>query len=205
MAALSKMPVIAIVRGIRPDEAADVGDALCAVGVRIIEVPLNSPDPLTSIRILAERLGERCIIGAGTVLSAVDVDDVVEAGGRLIISPNTDGQVIRRALQRGCITIPGVATGTEVFRAYAHGARCLKLFPATTYGPSHVGALRAVLPEDANLIAVGGVGPQNAAAWLRAGAVGVGVGSDIFRAGDGIETTQSKATAVAKSVAAAIE
>lgn len=204
-AALSTAPVIAILRGIRPGEAAAIGDALFAAGIRIIEVPLNSPEPLSSIQVLAERIGDQSIIGAGTVLTAAEVDAVAEAGGRLIVSPNTDGEVIGRALQKGCIAIPGVATATEAFNAYAHGARCLKLFPAASYGASHAGALQAVLPDDASLIAVGGVGPHNANQWMQQGVVGVGVGSELYRPGDDVTTVSRKAAAVAESVAAGIE
>lgn len=203
--ALSATPVIAILRGIQPGEAAAVGDVLFAAGIRIIEVPLNSPNPLSSIQVLAERLGDQCIIGAGTVLTAAEVDAVAGAGGRLIVSPNTDGEVIGRALQKGCIAIPGVATATEAFRAYTHGARYLKLFPAASYGASHAGALRAVLPDDASLIAVGGVGPHNAAQWMQQGVVGVGVGSELYRPGDDVTTVSRKATTVAEAFAAGIE
>ena len=199
---LSAMPIIAILRGIRPGEVSSVGDALLRAGIRIIEVPMNSPEPLESIRILAERLGDKCVVGAGTVLSTRDVDDVAEMGGRLIVSPNTDTDVIRRSLEKGCIVIPGVATATEAFDAYAQGARYLKLFPASTYGPSHAAALRAVLPEDTHLLAVGGVEPGNIEYWLGAGVDGVGIGSEIYRPGDDAATVSRKATAVVAVVVA---
>ena len=200
-AALSKMPIIAILRGVRPDEASPVGDALLHSGIRIIEVPMNSPDPLESVRALVEHLGDRCIIGAGTVLSAKAVDDVVDAGGWLIVSPNTDGEVIERAVERGCVAVPGIATPTEALYAYARGARYLKLFPASTYGPAHVRALRAVLPQDAGLIAVGGVGPDDAIDWIQSGASGVGIGSEIYRPGDSVTVVSRKANAAVEAVA----
>lgn len=199
------MPLVVILRGITAAEAAPVGDALHQAGIRIIEVPLNSPDPLKSIRILAERLGEQCVIGAGTVLVKKDVDNVARAGGRLIVSPNSNNDVITRALELDCVPVPGVATPTEALHAYAQGARCLKLFPASTFGPTYVRALRAVLPRDANLLAVGGIGPGNAAEWMQAGVVGVGVGSEIYTPGDDATTVCSKAAAVAEAVAAKAE
>ena len=194
------MPIVAILRGVRPVEVAEVGEALFDAGIRVIEVPLNSPDPVASIRVLAERLGDDCVIGAGTVLSTQEVDDVAAAGGRLIVSPNTDGAVIGRALERGCVPVPGIATATEAFHAYAQGARYLKLFPASTYGLTHVRALRAVLPEDTGLLAVGGVGSDNVNDWMRAGVIGVGIGSEIYRPGDSAATVQRSAVAVVEAI-----
>ena len=196
------MPVIAILRGVEPGEVVEVGDALFEAGIRIIEVPMNSPEPLASVRALAEHLGDSCVIGAGTVLSTTEVDQVVDAGGQLIVSPNTEVAVIERALQKACIPVPGVATATEAFLAYAHGARHLKLFPAGTYGTAHAVALRAVLPDDARLVAVGGVGAKNATEWMRAGVSAVGIGSEIYRPGDTAAVVFSRAAAVAQAIAA---
>ena len=199
-AALAMMPVIAILRGLKPDEAEGIGDALYDAGIRIVEVPLNSPDPVASIRRLVSHLGDRCVIGAGTVLSARDVDAVVDVGGTLIVSPNTDRDVIARARLRGCVSIPGVGTATEALFAYSQGARYLKLFPAGTYGPSHATALKAVLPEDAELLGVGGIGAPTVGQWLSAGLCGVGIGSEIYRAGDTPASTRDKASAVVDAV-----
>jgi Entner-Doudoroff aldolase len=204
-AALSAMPIVAILRGVLPGEVVAIGDALVEAGIRVIEVPLNSPEPLRSIRKPAERLGDTCVVGAGTVLDAREVDEVAAAGGRLIVSPNTDDDVVGRALGIGCVPVPGVATATEAFHAYTRGARCLKLFPASTYGTAHVRALRAVLPEDAGLLAVGGVGPDDAVEWMRAGTIGVGIGSDIYRPGDSATAVSRNASAAVEAIAAATE
>jgi 2-dehydro-3-deoxyphosphogalactonate aldolase len=198
--ALADMPLVAILRGLRPDEATSVGEALWQAGIRIIEVPLNSPDPLESIRRLVRHFGETCVIGAGTVLSIDDVDGVVAAGGRLIVSPNTDAGVIRRTLAVGAISLPGVATATEAFGAYACGARYLKLFPASTYGISHLKALRSVLPADARLIGVGGIAPRDVSGWMAAGACGIGIGSEIYRPGDSAATVLNKARAAVSAL-----
>jgi 2-dehydro-3-deoxyphosphogalactonate aldolase len=197
---LADMPLVAMLRGLRPDEATSVGEALWQAGIRIIEVPLNSPDPLESIRRLVRHLGETCVIGAGTVLSIDDVDRVVAAGGRLIVSPNTDAGVIRRTLAAGAISLPGVATATEAFGAYASGARHLKLFPASTYGISHLRALRAVLPADARLLGVGGIAPRDVPEWMAAGACGIGMGSEMYRAGDSAAAVLEKARAAVSAI-----
>jgi 2-dehydro-3-deoxyphosphogalactonate aldolase len=197
---LADMPLVAMLRGLRPDEATSVGDALWQAGIRIIEVPLNSPDPLESIRRLVRHLGETCVIGAGTVLSIDDVDGVVAAGGRLIVSPNTDAGVIRRTLAAGAISLPGVSTATEAFGAYASGARHLKLFPASTYGISHLRALRAVLPADARLLGVGGIAPRDVPEWMAAGACGIGMGSEMYRAGDSAAAVLEKARAAVSAI-----
>jgi 2-dehydro-3-deoxyphosphogalactonate aldolase len=198
--ALADVPLVAILRGLRPDEATTIGDALWQAGIRIIEVPLNSPTPLESIRRLVRHLGETCVIGAGTVLTVEDVDRVMAAGGRLIVSPNTDAGVIRRTLAAGAISLPGVATATEAYAAYASGARYLKLFPASTYGISHVRALRAVLPPDARLLCVGGIAPRDVPEWMAAGACGIGMGSEMYRAGDSAATVLAKARAAVNAI-----
>ncbi len=176
-------PLVAILRGIRPEEVLEVGAALQEAGIGAIEVPLNSPSPLESVARLAGKFGNRCLCGAGTVLSRADVDAVQAAGGRLIVTPNTMAPVIERALELGLTVMPGFATATEAFAAIGAGAGLLKLFPAASYGPAHLKALREVLPPAAAVFAVGGVGTANLAPWRQAGCAGVGVGGDLYRAG----------------------
>ncbi len=199
-AALLECPVVAIVRGVRPDEVLDHAAALYEAGVRGIEAPLNSPNPLESVRLLAEAFGARMVVGAGTVLTVNQVEDVAAAGGRLIVSPNTVPQVIARAVALGLDPAPGFATATEAFAAIAAGARHLKLFPAATYGPGHLRQLKAVLPADVVVWAVGGVGPDNLAEWWTAGARAFGLGGELYRAGQSVAETATKA----KQVMAAI-
>jgi 2-dehydro-3-deoxyphosphogalactonate aldolase len=182
--ALDDLPLVAILRGLRPTEADAVGDGLVEAGIQIIEVPLNSPQPLDSIGRLARRLGEDCLIGAGTVLDPADVDRVADVGGRLIVTPNCAPTVIGRAIALDMVVMPGIATATEAFAAVGAGARHLKLFPASTYGASHLKALSAVLPADVRIYAVGGVGASDMAVWRAAGAAGFGIGSELFRPGD---------------------
>lgn len=194
--ALAACPVVAIVRGIRPDEAVAHAEALFSAGVRGIETPLNSPEPLESIRRLSEALGDRMVVGAGTVLRPEDVDAVAAAGGRIIVAPNTAPDVIRRAVELDLDPAPGFATATEAFAAIDAGARHLKLFPATTYGPDHLRQLRAVLPPDVKVWAVGGVGAGQMADWWAAGARAFGLGGELYRPGQGPEETFRKAEAV---------
>lgn len=189
-------PIIAILRGLRPDEAEAVGTALIGAGIGRIEVPLNSPDPLKSIAILAQKFGDRAEIGAGTVLTAGQVDQVAAAGGRLIVSPNTDVAVIRQAKALGLNCLPGAMTPSECFAALAAGADGIKLFPGNLIGPEGLAAMRAVLPPATRLYAVGGAGPQNFAAWIAAGAAGFGVGTAIYRAGDAPAEVEQKACAI---------
>jgi len=182
-AALADLPLVAILRGVRPDEVVAVSEAAFAAGFRLIEVPLNSPDPLESISRLAGAFEGRALVGAGTVLSPASVDAVHAAGGRLIVTPNTDEAVISRAVALGLVALPGFATATEAFRAIAAGARMLKLFPAATYGPGHLKALGAVIPAEVRLMAVGGVGAAEMGAWRAAGARGFGIGGELYRPG----------------------
>lgn len=191
--ALAECPLVAIVRGIRPEEALAHADALYRAGVRGVEVPLNSPDPLTSIRALVEAFGERMVVGAGTVLTAEGVEAVAEAGGRLIVAPNTSPQVIARSIDLGMDPAPGFATASEAFTALAAGARHLKLFPAATYGPGHLKQLKAVLPATAVVWAVGGVGPESLETWWEAGARAFGIGGEIYRPGQTPKETAEKA------------
>jgi 2-dehydro-3-deoxyphosphogalactonate aldolase len=173
--------LIAILRGVVPDRVVGIGDVLYAAGFRMIEVPLNSPDPFTSIAALAACNRPDWIVGAGTVLTVADVQRTQAAGGRLVVAPNCDPQVIRSAVQLGMQVMPGFATATEAFHAIQAGAQDLKLFPACTYGPRHLQALRAVLPTSVRVFPVGGIGVADIAAWLTAGAAGFGLGSELFR------------------------
>jgi len=172
--------MLAILRGLAPQRAPEVGAALVAAGFRSIEVPLNSPEPLQSIKLLAAAHGRDCLVGAGTVLSAAEVERVHAAGGRLIVTPNCSPPVIRRALELGMRVMPGIATATEAFTAVEAGATDLKLFPATTYGPKHLKALKSVLPKHVRVFPVGGIGAQDIAAWLGSGADGFGFGGELF-------------------------
>lgn len=175
--------IVAILRGITPDEAQSVAAALIGAGITRIEVPLNSPDALHSIARLAQDFDGKAEIGAGTVLSVEDVAGVVHAGGRLIVSPNTDAAVIRATKQNGLVSLPGVFTATDCFQAIAAGADALKIFPAFLIGPEGLKALRAVLPPGCPVYAVGGVGPGDFAAWQRAGAAGFGIGTALYTPG----------------------
>jgi 2-dehydro-3-deoxyphosphogalactonate aldolase len=194
--ALSECPVVAIVRGIRPDEAHAHVEALYAAGIRGVEVPLNSPSPLDSIRHLAEAWAGRMIVGAGTVLDAESVEAVAEVGGKLIVAPNTNAAVIRRAVALGLAPAPGFGTATEAFTALEAGARHLKLFPAISYGPGYVKQLKAVLPDSAVIWAVGGAGADNMAAWWAAGARGFGLGGELYKPGQSVADTAAKAARV---------
>lgn len=176
-----EIPLVAILRGVIPAQVVEVANVLYDAGIRTIEVPLNSPDPFTSIAALAACKRSDWVIGAGTVLTADDVRRTKEAGGCLIVAPNSDPNVIRRALELDLKVLPGFATPTEAFAAVQAGAKQLKLFPATSYGPPHLQALLAVLPRDVKVFPVGGIGASNVAEWLAAGAAGFGFGSDLFR------------------------
>ncbi|MDB5443382.1 MAG: eda [Phenylobacterium sp.] len=198
--ALAECPVVAIVRGIRPDEILDHAQALYDAGVRGIEVPLNSREPLESLRRLAEAWGERMVTGAGTVLHAGRVDEVAQAGGRIIVSPNTAVEVIRRAVALKLDPAPGFATATEAFMAIEAGAKHLKLFPAVTYGPAHLKQLKAVLPAEAVVWAVGGVGAEDLPAWWAAGARAFGLGGELYRPGQSAAETAEKAKRVVEAV-----
>lgn len=182
-AALAVCPLVAILRGVCPDEVEAVGDAIVAAGFSMIEVPLNSPQPLDSIVRLARRYGPEVCVGAGTVLSVADVAAVHDAGGTLMVSPNVNPAVIRAATARGMIALPGFYTPTEAFAAIEAGATGLKLFPAEGASPAYLKAMRAVLPADLPLLAVGGVTPANLAEWMAAGAQGAGLGSALYKAG----------------------
>lgn len=180
---LGECPLIAIIRGVTPGEAEAVGEAIYEAGIRIIEVPLNSPQPLESIERLARSLGERALVGAGTVLEVENVARVRDAGGRIIVSPSTDEQVIAATAEAGMVSAPGFYTPSEAFQALKAGAHALKLFPAEAASPAVVKAMRAVLPKQVPLLVVGGVRPDNMQSYLDAGANGFGLGSGVYKPG----------------------
>jgi len=189
-------PIVAILRGVRPDEVVAIGEALVAAGIALIEVPLNSPDPLESIARLAAAIGDHALVGAGTVLDPEAVDRVAQAGGRLIVTPNTDAPVIARAVALGLEAMPGFATPSEAFAAIHAGARRLKLFPAAGLGPAYLKAVREILPTDVRCWAVGGTSAANLGDWLNAGAEGIGVGGALYRPGDDAGVVARRARAL---------
>ena len=192
---LDQCPLIAIIRGVTPGEAEAIGDALIEGGIRIIEVPLNSPDPLASIERLAKRLGERALVGAGTVLRAEDVARVRDAGGRIIVSPDTNIDVIAAAALAGLVASPGYFTPSEAFAAIRAGATALKLFPAEAASPAVLRAQLAVIPREVPILAVGGIKPDNMRPWLDAGASGFGLGGGLYQPSQSPEETLAKARA----------
>jgi 2-dehydro-3-deoxyphosphogalactonate aldolase len=182
--AMAELPLVAILRGLRPEEAPAIGGALVGAGFRILEVPLNSPEPFASVRLLAHAFGDRAVVGAGTVTDPADVPRLREAGGRLAVMPHADVEVIRAAKGAGLACVPGVATPTEAFAAIRAGADALKLFPAEALGPATLKAWRAVLPPATAILPVGGVTPESLASWRAAGAAGCGLGGALYRPGD---------------------
>lgn len=180
---LGQCPLVAILRGVPPAEAAEIGENLVAAGIRIVEVPLNSPDPYASIRNLVARLEGRALIGAGTVLDPAEVARVREAGGQLVVSPNTHGPVIEASVAAGLVSMPGYFTPSEALAALRAGAHALKLFPAEAASPAVLKAQSAILPSEVPLLAVGGITPENMQLWLEAGAAGFGLGSGLYRPG----------------------
>lgn len=181
-AAMQQLPLVAILRGLTPEEAPEVGDAIVESGFRLLEVPLNSPHPFASIALLRQRFPD-ALVGAGTVLSALQVREVNDAGGQLIVSPNFDAGVVAEAARLGLVCLPGVMTPTEAFGALAAGASGLKLFPAELASPAVVKALLAVLPAGTPVMPVGGIAPDNMQAWRAAGAAGFGIGSALYKPG----------------------
>lgn len=191
--AFARCPLVAILRGVRPDEIDAIGDGLVDAGFTLIEVPLNSPDPLDSIARLAKRLDGRAVVGAGTVLQVSQVDEVRAAGGRIIVSPNANPAVIAAAASAGLASLPGIATPTEAFAALDAGATALKLFPAEAASPGVLKAMRAVLPRDVRMLPVGGIAPDTMAPWLAAGADGFGLGSALYTVGRSADDVAARA------------
>ena len=196
---LEPVPLVAVLRGIAPAEVESIGAALTEHGFRILEVPLNSPDPFESIRRLAQAHGERCLIGAGTVIAVADVEHVARVGGRLVVMPHGDVAVVREAKRLGLVCLPGVATPTEAFAALAAGADGLKMFPAEQLSPAVLKAWRAVLPKDTLVFPVGGIRPDNMAPYWAVGANGFGTGSNLYQPG----ATADSVRAIAREFAAA--
>lgn len=197
---LDECPLIAILRGVHPDEAEAVAGAAYEGGIRIMEVPLNSPDPLRSIELLAKSFGERALVGAGTVLDPADVGRVEEAGGRLIVSPDTNPDVISATAAAGMVSCPAFFTPSEAFTALRAGATALKLFPAEGAAPAVLKAQLAVLPKGVTVLIVGGVKPDNMQPWLDAGARGFGLGSGLYRPGQSAADTLEKGRAYVAGV-----
>jgi 2-dehydro-3-deoxyphosphogalactonate aldolase len=201
--ALKACNLVAILRGITPEEVEAVGETLIAAGWRIIEVPLNSPEPLKSIEKLVKRFGEQAIIGAGTVLTPSQVADVAATGSRVIISPNANPEVIRATRAAGMVSLPGVATPTEAFAAIEAGATGVKAFPAESIPPLIIKAWKAVLPKEIPVLAVGGVTPENMTAYSQAGAAGFGIGSSLYKPGTDIATIAERAKKFIEAMRAA--
>ncbi|WP_435928460.1 2-dehydro-3-deoxy-6-phosphogalactonate aldolase [Dryocola sp. BD613] len=201
----TNLPLIAILRGITPDEAHEHIAALLDAGFDAIEIPLNSPNWQQSIPAMVREFGSRALIGAGTVLKPEQVDELAGMGGKLVVTPNTQPEVIRRAVAKGMTVCAGCATASEAFTALDAGAQALKIFPSSSFGPDYIKALKAVLPADVPVFAVGGVTPENLALWLKAGCAGAGLGSDLYRAGQPIERTIEKAKAFVKAYQEAVQ
>jgi 2-dehydro-3-deoxyphosphogalactonate aldolase len=199
---LARCPLIAILRGVQPAEVELICAALERAGVSIVEVPFNSPSPLESISILSRAFGDRMLIGAGTLTTVAQVDQVAAAGGQLIVTPHANTAIVRAAKQAGLFAFPGFFNPTEAFALLEAGADAIKLFPAEVVGPPMLRALRAVLPKSAIVIPVGGVDVDQVSPWLVAGAQGLGVGSSIYKPGDDASTVEVKATALVAAVRA---
>ena len=197
----TQCPLVAIIRGVTPAEAPEIGRALFDAGIRIIEVPLNSPQPFDSIRSLAGVFGDDALVGAGTVLDAADVARVRQAGGRIVVSPNTNREVIGATVEAGMVSSPGYFTPSEAFAALDAGATALKLFPAEAASPAVVKAQRAVLPKHVPLLVVGGVTPDTVRGWLDAGADGFGLGGGVYKPGQSPDETVAKARSYVQAVA----
>ncbi|WP_240599989.1 2-dehydro-3-deoxy-6-phosphogalactonate aldolase [Solilutibacter silvestris] len=192
---LERLPLVAILRGVQPDEAAAVAGTLCDAGILCLEVPLNSPSPLDSITRMRAAVGTRALVGAGTVLTVADVGRVADAGGQLVVAPNCDVDVIAAAKRAGLIALPAFLTPSEAFRAIAAGADALKLFPAEAAAPNVLKAMKAVLPRDVPVFPVGGIEPETMAGYRRAGAAGFGIGSSIYAPGRALADIRIRAAA----------
>ncbi|EON4390973.1 2-dehydro-3-deoxy-6-phosphogalactonate aldolase [Escherichia coli] len=201
----TKLPLIAILRGIKPDEALAHVGAVIDAGFDAVEIPLNSPQWEQSIPAIVDAYGDKALIGAGTVLKPEQADALARMGCQLIVTPNIHSEVIRRAVGYGMTVCPGCATATEAFTALEAGAQALKIFPSSAFGPQYIKALKAVLPSDIAVFAVGGVTPENLAQWIDAGCAGAGLGSDLYRAGQSVERTAQQAAAFVKAYREAVQ
>jgi len=201
----TELPLIAILRGVTPDEAVAHVGAVIDAGFDAVEIPLNSPQWELSIPLILEAYGDRALIGAGTVLKIEQVDRLAEMGSKLIVTPNIQPALIRHAVNLGMIVCPGCATASEAFNALDAGAQALKIFPSSAFGPGYIKALKAVLPDDVPVLAVGGVTPENLAQWLEAGCAGAGLGSDLYRAGQAVERTAQQAAAFVQAYREAVK
>jgi len=199
MAWPTALPLIAILRGITPEDVVEHVEALLQEGFDAIEIPLNSPDWQTSIPLAIRQAGDRALVGAGTVLSVDLANQVADLGGTLMVTPNTDPDVIRQARRRGLYTSIGFMTPSEAFAALGAGAQSLKLFPSSNLGPSYIKSIRAVLPPDVPLLAVGGVTPENLGQFLDAGCIGAGLGGDLYKPGQPVSRTREQAAAFVKA------
>ncbi|EBX5571699.1 2-dehydro-3-deoxy-6-phosphogalactonate aldolase [Salmonella enterica subsp. enterica] len=201
----TNLPLIAILRGITPDDVLAHVGAVVDAGFDAIEIPLNSPQWEKSISSVVKAYGGRALIGAGTVLKPEQVDQLAGMGCKLVVTPNIQPEVIRRAVSYGMTVCPGCATATEAFAALDAGAQALKIFPSSAFGPGYISALKAVLPPDVPLFSVGGVTPENLAQWIKAGCVGAGLGSDLYRAGQSVERTAQQAAAFVNAYREAVK
>lgn len=199
-AAFAACPLVAILRGVRPDEVEAVTQVLVTAGFRLVEVPLNSPDPFDSIARLVRRFGQDIMIGAGTVTTVEHVSELARIGAALVVSPHADPQVIEASRAAGLVSIPGILSATEAFAAIRAGANALKLFPMEMIGPRGVAALRAVLPADLRLIAVGGVGPDNFATLRQSGCSGFGLGSSLYKPGQTLSAIEQSAASCMSAI-----
>ncbi|WP_236348060.1 2-dehydro-3-deoxy-6-phosphogalactonate aldolase [Enterobacter cancerogenus] len=201
----TNLPLIAILRGITPGEALAHVGAVIDAGFDAVEIPLNSPEWEKSIPAVVDAFGDKTLIGAGTVLQPEQVDRLAKMGCKLIVTPNINPEVIRRAVGYGMTVCPGCATATEAFTALDAGAQALKIFPSSAFGPEYIKALKAVLPASVPVLAVGGVTPENLAQWIKAGCAGAGLGSDLYRAGQSVERTAQQAAAFVKAYREAVK
>lgn len=199
-----KRGLVAILRGVKPDEIAAIGDALVEAGFEAIEIPLNSPDPFRSIETLAKRVPAGVLAGAGTVLTPADVQRLHDVGGRLLVTPNVDPDVIRKSVELGMVSMPGCFTATEALLAIKSGASALKFFPASALGPSGVNAIRAILPKDAVIGAVGGVADADFASWMKIGVKTFGLGSSLYKPGATASEVAAMASRAIKAYDAAL-
>ncbi len=199
---MQRCPLIAILRGVKPDEVEAIGDALEEAGICIVEVPLNSPEPLKSIQTLARSFGDRMLVGAGTVTDPAMVAKIADVGGRLIVTPHSDVDVVRAAKSASLVAVPGFFNPTEAFALLRAGADAIKLFPADVLGPPMLKAMRAVLPKEAMVLPVGGVGVEQIPVWVKAGAQGFGLGTSLYKPGDSAEMVKTKAEALVAALKA---